>query len=140
MKDIDTLTPDDDRAAKRSKPGRLAQTAYRAVGCIAMALAAAGVVLPGLPTTPFLLVALWAFSRGAPEWAERLRKHPRYGPFLRNWEDRQAIPRPAKVAAVVGVTASWTLLAFTVHNPVLVAVVGVIMICVLAYVISRPSR
>jgi uncharacterized membrane protein YbaN (DUF454 family) len=118
----------------------LAQAAYRALGCVAMLLAAAGAVLPGLPTTVFLLVALWAFTRGAPEWAERLRAHPRYGPFLRNWEERRAIPRAAKAAATVGITASWSLLAFMTENLILVASVGAGLACVLAYVVTRPSH
>lgn len=128
------------RPGDRRKPGRLAQAAYRALGCVAMLLAAAGAVLPGLPTTVFLLVALWAFTRGAPEWAERLRAHPRYGPFLRNWEERRAIPRAAKAAATVGITASWSLLAFMTENLILVASVGAGLACVLAYVVTRPSH
>ena len=124
---------------KTHGPGRIARLAYRTLGCAAVALAAAGVALPGLPATPFLLVALWAFGRGAPEWADRLRAHPRYGPLVRNWEERQAIPRPAKAAAVVGVVASWIVLAVTTRNPILVAALGVLFAGVLAYVVSRPN-
>lgn len=121
------------------KLGRFARATYRALGCAALALAAAGVALPGLPATPFLLIALWAFSRGAPEWAERLRAHPRYGTLVRNWEARQAIPRIAKAAAVVSVVASWAVLALTTRNLALVLAVGAVLACVLAYVVSRPD-
>lgn len=132
--------PATDATPGRRDPGRLARAAYRALGGVAMLLAAAGVVLPGLPTTPFLLVALWAFTRGAPEWAERLRAHPRYGPFLRNWQERRAIPRAAKGAAVAGVATSWGVLAYTTQNLVLVSSVGAGLACVLAYVVSRPHQ
>lgn len=123
----------------RSPPGPVARGAYRAVGALAMALAAAGVVLPGLPTTPFLLIALWAFTRGAPEWADRLRAHPRYGPLLRNWEERRAIPPAGKAAAAAGMAGSWTLLAFTAENLILVSAVGAGLVCVFAYVVTRPN-
>ena len=123
----------------RPRPGRVARATYKGLGCAAMLLAAAGVALPGLPATPFLLVALWAFARGAPEWADRLRAHPRYGPLLRNWEERQAIPRSAKAAAVAGVVASWVLLAFSTRNLILVSAVGACLACVLAYVVTRPN-
>ncbi|MDO9336297.1 MAG: YbaN family protein [Caulobacter sp.] len=112
----------------------------RALGVVMVALATAGVFLPLLPTTPFLLVALWAFTASAPEWAERLRRHPRYGPLLIAWEERQAIPTPAKVAAGSMMAASWTLLALTYHNIWVVAGVGLLLVAVFAYVVTRPSR
>lgn len=135
-----TDSPGDETQRKRRRPGPAARAVYRGVGALAMALATAGVFLPLLPTTPFLLVALWAFARGAPEWADRLRAHPRYGPLLRNWEERQAIPRAAKGAAVAGCAASWSVLAVTTHNLILVSSVGAGLACVLVYVVSRPSE
>lgn len=117
----------------------LARFAYRSLGALALALAGAGVALPGLPTTPFLLVALWALTRGAPDWAARLRLHPRFGPLISNWEVRRAIPRPAKVAAVLGVTSSWAIFAGAAHSLVASAALGVTLAAVLAYVVTRPS-
>lgn len=118
---------------------RLGALAWRGLGLAATALALAGVALPGLPTTPFALVALWALSRGAPAWAERLRRHRRLGPVLRNWETRRAIPRPAKAAAAVGVTVSWAGFAAAGHSLAASAVVGAALAGVLAYVLTRPS-
>jgi len=112
---------------------------YRAVGGAAVGLAAAGVFLPVLPTTPFLLVALWAFARGAPELADKLRAHRRYGPYIRHWEERRAIPRKAKAASVVMMSASWTGLALTTHSVWTVGGVGVVMVAVAGYVLTRPS-
>jgi hypothetical protein len=73
---------------------------YRFVGVVCVGLATAGVFLPLMPTTVFLLIALWAFAKGSPEWADRVRRHPRLGPFVRDWEERRAIPRRAKALAV----------------------------------------
>lgn len=117
----------------------LARIAYRSLGALAVGLAAAGVVLPGLPTTPFLLVALWAFTRGAPGWAGRLRRHTRFGPLLRNWEARRAIPRSAKAAAVFGVTGSWAVFTGVAHSLAASATLGLMLAGVLAYVVTRPS-
>lgn len=116
----------------------LAIGVYRAIGAAAVALAAAGVVLPLLPTTPFLLVALWAFARSAPELADRLRAHPKYGPMLVAWETRRAIPRRAKVLAVTAMGASWTGLALTTQSLVLTGSVGAVMVAVGSYVVTRP--
>lgn len=120
----------------RSAPARLI---YRAVGLLAMILALAGLALPVLPTTPFLLVALWAFARGAPDWAGRLRRHPRFGPLIVNWEARRAIPRPAKAAAVLSMSGGWAVVAAGVQSVAASAALAAMMAAVLAYVLSRPS-
>lgn len=112
----------------------------RALGVVMVLLATAGAFLPLLPTTPFLLVALWAFTASAPEWAERLRRHQKFGPLLIAWEERRAIPTPAKAAAGAAMGASWTGLALTYHNLWVVGGVGTLFVAVFAYVVTRPSR
>ena len=112
---------------------------YRGIGLAAVALAAVGVVLPVMPTTVFLLIALWAFARGSPEWAERLRQHPTYGGLIRDWEERGAIPTRAKIAAVVMMGASWGIVAYTTRNVWLAGGVGLILVAAGAYVVSRPA-
>ena len=89
-------------------PGRYL---WMGAGLIAFAVGTVGIALPLLPTVPFYLLAAFCFTRSRPEWAERLHNHPRYGPPLREWRDRRAIGRKAKVAALiamaVGVAATW---------------------------------
>jgi uncharacterized membrane protein YbaN (DUF454 family) len=111
----------------------------RGLGVVMVGLATAGAFLPLLPTTPFLLVALWAFTASAPEWAERLRRHPKFGPLLIAWEERQAIPVAGKVASGLAMGGSWTALALTYRNPWVVGVVGVLLLAVFAYIVTRPS-
>ena len=70
---------------------------FRIIGVVAVGLAAIGAVLPLMPTTVFLLIALWAFARGSPALADRLRNHSRFGPMIRDWEERGAIPVKARL-------------------------------------------
>ncbi|WP_374468770.1 YbaN family protein [Phenylobacterium sp.] len=133
-----TAPPPEPPPAKRRR-GPAAVLAYRALGVVAVALATAGVFLPLLPTTVFLIVAVWAFARGSPEWADRIRAHPRLGPYIRDWEARRAIPRRAKALAVVTMAGSWTLLVATTHSLLVVGGVGLLLVAVGSYVVTRPS-
>ena len=72
---------------------------YIALGWSAVALGLVGVILPVLPTTPFLLVAAFAFGKGSPEARAWLVEHAHFGPAIRNWEENGAISRGAKVLA-----------------------------------------
>lgn len=112
---------------------------YLMVGWAAVALAVAGAVLPVLPTTPFLLVAAWAFAKASPALDRWLHTHPRFGPFLTDWRNHRAIPRRGKVAAVIGMTVSWLVVLLVSGNPVALAASGLCMACVAVYVVTRPS-
>ncbi|MEZ5975590.1 MAG: YbaN family protein [Planctomycetota bacterium] len=63
---------------------------------LSTALAVIGAVLPLVPTTPFLLVAAWAFSRSSPHWAERIQRMPLFGGYVREWNATHSVPRAAK--------------------------------------------
>lgn len=121
------------------EPPRRRVLIYRGIGLIALGLAAIGVALPVMPTTVFLLIALWAFARGSPEWADRLRRHPTYGEVIRNWEERGAIPTRAKVLAVTMMAASVCIVAVTTRNAWIAGGVAIVLAGVGAYVVSRPA-
>lgn len=112
---------------------------YRAIGMAALGLAAAGAVLPLLPTTPFLLVAVWAFARGAPELGAKLYAHPKFGPFLRDWDERRAIPLAGKAASVIGMSLAFVMVLLRTDNLLVRAASGGVMACVAVYILSRPS-
>ena len=92
-------------------PDGFARHLWLGAGLTAFAAGTVGIVLPVLPTVPFYLLAAFCFARSRPEWSDRLHGHPRWGPPLRQWRDRRAISRRAKVSALVamavGVAVTW---------------------------------
>ncbi len=120
---------------------RLAKPFYLAVGWLSVALGIIGVIVPVLPTTPFLIVAVWAFSRSSPVFAERIRNHPVVGPYIRDWQDFGVIPVRAKLLACLMMALASLYLFLWSPAPLWVAITAsTIMATVAAYVVSRPSR
>ena len=83
---------------------------WRTLALVCVALGLLGVLLPGLPTVPFLLVAAWAGGKGWPALEQWLLQHPRHGPVLRHWREGGAVPRRAKWAASLMMIASATVM------------------------------
>lgn len=105
----------------------LARHLFLAAGLICAALGAIGVFLPVLPTVPFLLLAVFCFARSRPEWADRLYAHPRFGAALREWRDRRAISRRAKLSAIAIMAASAAVSWLTIGWPWAAAVTLVLV-------------
>jgi uncharacterized membrane protein YbaN (DUF454 family) len=71
-------------------------------GIVFVVVGAAGVVLPLLPTTPFLLLAAYCFARSSPRLHDWLLNHQTFGPFINNWDRYGSIdPRAKRIAIVV---------------------------------------
>lgn len=62
------------------------------VGIVSVALGTIGVFLPLLPTTPFILLALWCFARSSDRFHDWLVNHPRFGPFITMWYSEEGMP------------------------------------------------
>lgn len=110
------------------------------IGWFFVGLGAIGIFLPVLPTTPFLLISLWAFSTSSPRLHKWLYTHPRFGPWLVAWSRYHVIPLKAKILAVTMMLGSWLYVTFMVAQTwMLPAMLGVIMITVFAYILTKPS-
>lgn len=110
-------------------------------GWLCVGLGMLGIVMPLLPTTPFLLVAIWAFSRSSPEMAEKIRSHRLAGKYVRDWEDEGVIPTGAKVIAVIMMTTMFGYLYFGTDAPAWAVIgAGITMAGAAAYVLSRPGK
>jgi uncharacterized protein len=91
----------------------LRRAAYIALAGVSFALGVIGVFVPLMPTTCFMLLAVWSASRGSPRFALWIREHPRFGPAVVAWEGERAIPRHAKWLAVIMLAFSMLVLVLT---------------------------
>jgi len=112
---------------------------YRILCVASVGAGTLGVLLPLVPTTPFLLLALWAAARGAPEWHGRIRNHPRFVSTLDAWEYERAIPPRAKYMGCGLLASSWLILWATGAGPVLLASLAAFFVGFSIFLLSRPS-
>ncbi|MCB0422803.1 MAG: YbaN family protein [Bdellovibrionales bacterium] len=82
-----------------------------ALGLLFLVLGIIGVLLPVLPTTPFILLALYFFDRSSEKFHRWCLKIPGFGPRIEEWQRYRIIRRSAKIQAVVIILASATYLA-----------------------------
>lgn len=109
------------------------------VGLMAVALGIAGVFLPLLPTTPFLLLAAFAFARSSPRLHGWLVNHRRFGPMIENWRVHGAIARRAKIAAIAFMAGAVLLSWLTGFSATVIVIQLVVMACVAAFILTRPD-
>lgn len=113
------------------------RTAYLLLGWTCVLLGLIGALLPLMPTTVFLLVAAWAFSRSSPRWHNWLREHARFGEAVRAWEEHHAMPRRAKRIAFAALAASYGFTAYVFGPFSWSAIIGGICIAAVALYIAH---
>lgn len=100
---------------------------------------ALGVATPLLPTTPFLILAAFAFARSSPRLERRLLDHPRFGPVIENWRRHGAIGRRAKVWSAAAMAATFGVSALVGAGPNVLLVQAGVLGGAALFILSRPS-
>ena len=109
-------------------------------GALSVALGLVGIVLPLLPTTPFLLLAAFCFARGSPRLHNWLIHHPRFGPPIERWRERGAISKKAKLMAGLAMLASLAMTAVIGAPRFALIAQGVVLFAVAAFIFTRPHN
>ena len=73
---------------------------YYSAGIVFLSIGFLGVILPILPTTPFLLLASYCFARSSPRLEAWLRRTPYFGPLIRDWEEHRGVRPRVKASAI----------------------------------------
>jgi hypothetical protein len=97
--------------------GAVIRLGYVILGTVSLLLGGIGIVLPLLPTVPFVLLAAFLFARGHPRVERWLVEHRRFGPHIHAWRTQRAISRRGKRSAFVALSASALLGLFLLQFP-----------------------
>lgn len=108
-------------------------------GFTAVGLGVAGIFLPLLPTTPFLLLAAFAFARSSPTLHDWLINHRKFGPVIENWHQHGAISKRAKIAAVVAMIAAVLISWLMGFSSTIIIIQLVVMGFVSVFILTRPD-
>ena len=108
-------------------------------GFAAFALGAVGMLLPLLPTTPFLLLAAFAFARSSERLSDWLVNHKTFGPPIENWRQDGSIDRKSKRLAMIIIIPS-PLMTWLFDAPTWLLVSQVLILAAVSvFILTRPS-
>ncbi len=116
----------------------LAKLMWVSLGSLFVALGAIGVIVPGLPTTPFLILAAACYIRSSQRLYDWLISNKRFGPYLKDYREGKGIPRKAKRLAVVMIVVFVSFsVVFGIEDLTLKIVVGLLGLIGLLYVLFK---
>jgi uncharacterized membrane protein YbaN (DUF454 family) len=122
-----------------SAPRPVLRWFFQAAALLFLLLGLIGVVVPGMPTTVFILLAAWAAARGSPRLHGWLMAHRLFGPMLRDWRNGGTVSRRAKWSATATMLPCAVLVVATARAPWLAALAIACMAGVLAWLWRRPE-
>ena len=120
---------------------RMLKILYQVGGSISIGLAMTGLFLPVLPTTPFVLLAIFLFGKSQPEKVNEIIQHPRLGPFVQDYLDPQGIPLKSKIKALLVLWLS-ILISVTFFIPLIAIKILILSIASLVsiWIWMKPTR
>ena len=109
-------------------------------GTVFLIIGGVGIVLPLLPTTPFLLLAAVCYARSSEKWYNWLLHNRWFGSYVRNWREGKGIPMRTKILSVVFLTITIGYsAAFVVPFVIGKVVLVLIAVCVSVHILSFPT-
>ena len=107
-------------------------------GLTSVAIGAVGVVVPLLPTTPFLLIAAFAFARSSTRLNNWLREHRSFGPLIDNWHRDGSIDRKVKRTAIIVILMT-PVISWLFGTPLWIIVCQIVVLSAAAvFILTRP--
>ncbi len=109
------------------------------LGLMSVGFGLLGVILPLVPTVPFMLLAAFCFARSSERLHTWLTTHPAFGPVIADWQQKGAIRSKAKKVATVSIAALFAISWFAGVSWTVIGIQAVILSLVLIFIWSRPN-
>ena len=109
------------------------------IGVVSVVLGVLGIVLPLLPTTPFMILAAWCFAKSSPRLHGWLLPHPRFGQMIVDWRDHRAIRPGAKRAAVLAMALAFLVSVALGLRPEVLILQAAVLLVMGTWIVTRPS-
>ena len=114
---------------------------YFILGWVFFIIGAIGVLMPVVPTTPFMLLALWAFSRSSERFHHWLYHHKFFGPPLQMWQQHSVIPLIAKIMSISFMSISLIFMLIYSSLSILSKLsIAVFMLYGAWFILTKPSN
>ena len=111
------------------------------LGWLCVIVGLIGAFLPILPTTPFLILAAYFFSRGSKKLHTWLLARPKVGPLIRDWEDYGLIGKKAKIYCTASIILLFSLTFFLTNYVIWIKVTLIsVAVSILIFICSRPQE
>jgi hypothetical protein len=107
------------------------QMLWNILAFLSLGLGILGIVLPLLPTTPFVLLASACFMRGSPRWRNWLLTHPYFGETITQWQRHRAISQKVKWRGNIAIVMSFAFSISMLPHWIVQCFVGALAIVVL---------
>ena len=124
---------------RESTPAGQTRLGYLLIAYAAVAIGIAGVFLPLLPATPFLLIAVWAGSRGSQRVHDWIFEQPRFARLINDWHQQGAVPLSAKWLATIMMIVSFLTLTWGGANWLLLLGMAIFFSCIGGFLWTRPN-
>lgn len=112
---------------------------WAAAGTAFLAIGLVGVLLPLLPTTPFVILSAFCYARGSDRLHSWLMTHPRFGPSLVDWNRHRAISRKAKRMAMLAMVLALVLAVLAGVPNYAIAMQLAALVPVAVFILTRKS-
>lgn len=110
------------------------------VGGVSLTLGVLGAFLPLLPSTCFILLATWAFSKSSPRFHDWLYYRSPFSTSIQSWKQYRVVPKKVKMMATLSLLTSFVLTSMFVSNAVILVSLGLGMVTLLVYLLTRSSE
>lgn len=112
---------------------------WATLGLICVGLGLIGILLPILPTVPFMLLAAFFFSKSSERLHYWLISHPTFGPPIVEWQTNGAINPRVKRIATLSIAVVFLISVLLSLRPLILGIQAVVLTLVLIFIWSRPN-